>query len=90
MNIKYPVRLTPEYQIMDADNKVVVPELCWRNNAEHLKQQGEIGDLIVTLFNKHGINTIEKAVEAGYITSLPNEKESEVVVKKGPGRPRKA
>lgn len=82
MNIEYPVRLTAEYQIMDANNKVVVPELTWRNDAVHLNQQKEIGELIEELINRHGIEMAVRLEESPIF-------EAEVE-KRGRGRPRKA
>lgn len=60
--ITYPVRLTYDYQIVDNQNKVVLPELTWRNDALHLAQQKEIGELIVALMNA---NEVARQFSAG-------------------------
>ncbi len=51
--IDYPVRLTVDLQIVDKFNRTVVPDLTWKGDLSHIREQRERGELIVNLLNAH-------------------------------------
>lgn len=55
MNIKFPVRASSDLEIIDSENRIIVPTLLYQADIYHVNNQKEICNLIVDLLNENWI-----------------------------------
>ena len=46
-----PIRFTSDYEIVDANGRVIFPTILYRSDTYHIKQQKYSGEYVVSLIN---------------------------------------
>lgn len=90
IEIKKPVRVTENIEIVDSEGKTLVPAMTWRADILHLNRQKEIAELIVGLLNGYENGNHVPPINRGYGGGVEKEKEPIPVngeVKKKRGNP---
>ena len=78
-HFKLPVRFNENYEIVDAQNKVVVPSIIWASDVYHLERQKRVGLMIQDLINGWKFN--KPIQHEGVLDEVLPEPDLEEVVK---------
>lgn len=80
IKIEYPVKLSEQYEIVDKWNNVVIPSITWNRAFDHLDRQKEIGELIVSLLNRHEDERLGLVAEPQIVSENGNAGDSNGIV----------